>query len=282
MGKRKAATPMVKIDRPKLSTVFPCPLCGVHSLPFCCSDATRCPPVRSSSTSVCRPGAHRWDAPQAATTLSRARSTASKRWERPAAVSATAATPSRTAARCTRPWTCMQSGLTRARRRMSSARSVPRAAERHGTIGSVWCADGSAWSVGSALRAGVCVTGVGSVLSLVWRSWEHAAACSGALRACSERKWCTVWPVWSHTIARDTAARWTVMAERTATTASCAAPPSSVGEDKCSVRQRACKRPSLHCRGAGPPIALCTCEQQCACRPECCERATHNSHEHAK
>ena len=30
MGKRKAATPMVKVERPKLSTVFPCPLCGAH------------------------------------------------------------------------------------------------------------------------------------------------------------------------------------------------------------------------------------------------------------
>jgi transcription elongation factor Elf1 len=31
MGKKKSSTPAVKRERPKLDTVFPCPLCGGHN-----------------------------------------------------------------------------------------------------------------------------------------------------------------------------------------------------------------------------------------------------------
>jgi transcription elongation factor Elf1 len=35
MGKKKSTTPAVKMERPKLETVFPCPLCGGHNTVTC-------------------------------------------------------------------------------------------------------------------------------------------------------------------------------------------------------------------------------------------------------
>jgi transcription elongation factor Elf1 len=38
MGKRKSSKPVEKRERPKLETIFPCPLCGGHNTVTCSFD----------------------------------------------------------------------------------------------------------------------------------------------------------------------------------------------------------------------------------------------------